>query len=139
MSLYVITDIPCIYLGKIKETFFFSYLSPDKGDTQQIAIEEWVQNYKLQSSSVTQSCPTLCDPMDCSMPDLPVHHQLLEHIQTHVHHVNDAIQPRQPLLSSSTPVFNLSHYQGFFSSELILHIRWLKYWSFSFIISPPSE
>ena len=64
--------------------------------------------YHLQFSSVTQSCPILCDPMDCSMPGLPVHHQLLEFTQTHVHWVGDAIQPSHPLLSPSPLTFNLS-------------------------------
>ena len=62
-------------------------------------------------SSVTQLCPILCDPMDCSKPGFPVHHQLLELFQTHVHRV-DAIQPSPPLLSPSFPAFNLSHHQG---------------------------
>ena len=65
-------------------------------------------------SSVTQSCPTLCDPMDCSMPGFPVHHQLLELAQTHVHRVSDAIQPYHPLSFPSPPVFNLSKHQGLF-------------------------
>ena len=59
-------------------------------------------------SSVAQSCPTLCDPMNCSMPGLPVHHQLLEFTQTHVHHVGDAIQPSYPLSFPSPPALNLS-------------------------------
>ena len=63
---------------------------------------------------VTQSCPTLGDPMDCSMPGLPVHHQLLEFTQTHVHWVSDAIQPSHPLLSPSLPAPNLSQHQGLF-------------------------
>ena len=65
-------------------------------------------------SSVAQSCLTLCDPMDCSTPGLPVHHQLLEPDQTHVHWVSDAIQPSYPLSSLSPPAFNLSQYQGLF-------------------------
>ena len=65
-------------------------------------------------SSVAQSCLTLCDPMDYSMPGLPVHHQLLELAQTHVHHVGDAIQPSHPLLSPSPPTFKLSQHQGLF-------------------------
>ena len=65
-------------------------------------------------SSVTQSCPTLYDPMDCSMPSLPVHHQLLEFTQTHVHWVSDAIQPSHPLSSPSPPAFNLFQHQGLF-------------------------
>ena len=65
-------------------------------------------------SSVTQSCRTLCDPMDCSTPGLPVHHQLWEFIQSHVRWVRDAIQPSHPLLSPSPPTFNLSQHQGLF-------------------------
>ena len=68
----------------------------------------------VQFSSVAQSCPTLCDPMDCSMPDLPAHHQLPEFTETHVHWVGDAIQPSHPLLSPYTPTFNLSQLQGLF-------------------------
>ena len=67
-----------------------------------------------QFSSVTQSCPTLCDPMNCSTPGFPVYHQLLEFIQTHVHWVRDAIQPSHPLSSPSLPAFNLSQHQGLF-------------------------
>ena len=65
-------------------------------------------------SSVTQPCPTLCNPMDCSMPGLPVHHQLPEFTQTHVHWISDAIQPSHPLSSPSPPAFNLSQHQGLF-------------------------
>ena len=65
-------------------------------------------------SSVTQSCPTLCDPMNCSTPGLPVQHQLLEFTQTHVHWVGDAIQPSYPLSSPSPPALNLSQHQGLF-------------------------
>ena len=65
-------------------------------------------------SSVVQSCPTLCDPMNCSTPGLPVHHQLPESTQTRVHRVSDAIQPSNPLLSPSPPSLNLSQYQGLF-------------------------
>ena len=68
----------------------------------------------VQSSSVTQSCPTLCDPMNCSMPGLPVHHQLLEFTQTHVHWVSDAVQPSHPLLSPSPPIPNSSQHHGLF-------------------------
>ena len=65
-------------------------------------------------SSVAQSCPTLCDPMNCSTPGLPVHHQLLELTQTHVHRVSDAIQPSNPLLSPSPPAPNPFQHQGLF-------------------------
>jgi len=67
-----------------------------------------------QFSSVTQSCWTLCDPMDCSMPGLPVHSLLLELAQTHVHWVPDAIKPSHPLSSSSPPALNLFQHQGLF-------------------------
>ena len=68
----------------------------------------------VQFSSVTQSCPTLCDPMNRSTPGLPVHHQLPESTQTHVHWVGDAVQPSHPLLSPSPPALNLSQHQGLF-------------------------
>ena len=79
----------------------------------------WVSWYNWSTngrmfSSVTQSCPSLCDPMNCSLPGLPVHHQLPELAQTHVHRVRDAIQPSHPLSSPSPPTFNLSQHQGLF-------------------------
>ena len=89
-------------------------------------------------SSVAQSCLTLCNPMDYSTQGLPVHHQLLELAQPHVHWVSDAIQPSHPLLSPSPAGFNLSQHR-IFSNESLLHIRWPKYWSFSFNISPSKE
>ena len=89
-------------------------------------------------SLVSQSCLTLCDPMDCSTPGFPVHHQLPEFAQTYVHRVSDAIQLSHPLSSPSLPTFNLSSIRVF-SNESILHIRWPKYLSFSFSISPSNE
>ena len=71
-------------------------------------------------SSVAQSCLTLCNPRDCSTPGLPVHHQLLEFTQTHVHWVSDVIQPSHPLSSPSPPAFNLSQHQGLF--------QWVTSW-----------
>ena len=68
----------------------------------------------VQFSSVTQSCPTLCNPMNCSTPGLPVHHQLLEFPQTHVHRVSDAIQPSHPRSSPSPPAPNPSQHQSLF-------------------------
>ena len=91
-----------------------------------------------QFSSVTQSCLTLCNPMNRSTPGLPVHHQLLESTQTNAHWVTDAIQPSHPLSSPSPPTFNLSQHQGL-SQWAALHIRWPKFWSFSFSISPSNE
>ena len=67
-------------------------------------------HFLIQFSSVAQSCPTLCDPMNCSMPGLPVHHQLPEFTQTHVHSVSDITQPSHPLLTPSPPTFNLSQH-----------------------------
>ena len=75
--------------------------------------------------------------MDCSMPGFPVHHQLPEPAQTHVHRVSDAMQPSHPLSSPSSPAFNLSQHKGKIVS--VLHIKWPKYWSFSFSISPSNE
>ena len=92
----------------------------------------------VQFSSVAQSCPTLCNPMDCSTPGLPIYHQLPEFIQTHVHWVSDAVQPSHPLSSPSPPAPNPSSIRVF-SNESTLRMRWPKYWSFSFSISPSSE
>ena len=77
---------------------------------------------EISVSSVAQLCLTLCNPMDCSTPGLPVRHQLLEFTQTHVHWVSDAIQPSHPLSSSSPPALSLSQHE-IFSSESTLHIR----------------
>ena len=88
-------------------------------------IKLYVRNYLLyisssvQCSSVAQSCPTLCNPMDCSTSGFPVHRQLPELAQTHVHRVGDAIQPSHPLSSPSPPAFNLSQNQGLF--------QWVSY------------
>ena len=92
----------------------------------------------VQFSSVAQSCPTLCDPMNCSMPGLLVHHQLLEFTQTHVHRVGDAIQPSHPL-SSPLPPAPIPPSIRVFSNESTLRKRWPKYWNFSFNISPSNE
>ena len=87
--------------------------------------------------SVAQACPTLRGPMDRSTPGLPVHHQLPEFTQTHVHRVGDAIQPSHPL-SPPSPAFSLSSIRVF-SSESVLRISWPNNWSFSFSISPSNE
>ena len=79
-------------------------------------IQKWVQ-----FSSLAQSCPALCDPMDCSMPNLSVHHQLPEFTQTHVHWVADAIQPSHPRSSPSPQAFNPSHNQDLF--------KWLSFFA----------
>ena len=95
-------------------------------------------NHPRQFSSVAQSCPSLCDPMNRSTPGLPVHHQLLESTQTHVHRVGDAIQPSHPLSSSSPTALNLPSIRVF-SNVSALRIRGPKYWRFSFNISPSNE
>jgi len=79
--------------------------------------------------------------MDCSTPGFPVHHQLPELAQTYIHRVGDWIQLSHPLLSPSPPAFNLQSFKSVrvFSSESVFHIRWPKYWSFSFSISPSNE
>ena len=97
-----------------------------------------LQFSSVHFSSFTQSCQTLCDPMNCSTPGLPVHHQLPEFTRTHVHRVGDTIQPSHPLPSPSPPALNLSQQQGL-SNESVLRIRWPKYWSFNFNISPSNE
>ena len=97
-----------------------------------------IHGQTLAFSSVAQSCLTLCDPMDGSKPGLPVHHQLPELAQTHVHRVSDAIQPSHPLLSPSL-LPSIFPSIRVFSNESALHIRWPEYWSFSFSISPSNE
>ena len=91
-----------------------------------------------QFSSVSQSWPTLCDPMDCSMPGLPVHHQFLELAQTHVHR---SVMPSNHLILCHPLLLPPSIFPSIrvFSNESVLHIRWPKYWSFSFNISPSNE
>ena len=91
-----------------------------------------------QFSSVAQPCLTLCDPMNCSTPGLPVHHQLPEFTQTHVHRLGGAIQPSHPLLSPSPPAPNPSQHQSL-CNESTLRMRWPKYRSFSISISPSKE
>ena len=92
----------------------------------------------IQSSSVAQSCPTLCDPMNRSTPGLPVHHQLPEFTQTHFHRVSDAIQPSHPLSPLLLPPL-IPPSIRVFSNESTLRMRWPKYWSFGFSIIPSKE
>ena len=97
-------------------------------------IYKWYLEKWYQFSSVAQLCPTRCNSMDCSTPGLPVHHQLPEFTETHVHWVRDAIQPSHPLFLPS--IFASLRV---FSNESVLRLRWPKYWSLSFSISPSSE
>ena len=100
--------------------------------------------YSVQFSSVTQLCLIVCNPMNCCTPGFPVHHQLLEIIQAHVHRVSDAIQPSHPLsshhLTLRHPLLippSIFPSIRVFSNESVLRIRWPKYWSFS--INPSNE
>ena len=115
------------YLHSIKATSF-----------KRLLKDHWSRMTQKQFSPVAQSCPTLCDPMDCSTPGFPVHHQLPEPTQTHVHWVSDVIQPSHPLSSPSLPAFSLSSIM-IFSSESVLCIRWPMYWSSYFSISASNE
>ena len=103
-----------------KEEELKSLLMKVKEESEKVSLKLNIPKTKImasgsiQFSSVTQTCPTLCDPRDCSTPGLPVHHQLPEYTQTHVHRVGDAIQPSHPLSSPSSPALNLSQHQGLF-------------------------
>ena len=98
-------------LSAVGKEFF---VSPDDLEELMRYLGRAVHFSSIQFSSVTQLCLTLCDPMDCSTPGFPVHHQLLELAQTHVHRVGDAIQLSHPLSSPSSPAFTLSQHQGLF-------------------------
>ena len=120
--------------------FWADEIKMDRWMVEVLSAPLWNQSCGIRwdLSSVGQSCPTLCDPMNHSMPGLPVHHQLPESTQTHVHWVGDAINHLilcHPLLllPSIFPSIRV------FSNELALHIRWPKYWSFSFNSRPSSE
>ena len=103
---------PFSFLSRWLDQALFSFTKPET------RLQCWTRRIRddgrFQFSSVAQSCLTLCDPMDCSMPGLPVHHQFLDFTQTNAHRVSDAIQPSHPLSSSSPPAFNLSQHQGLF-------------------------
>ena len=102
-------------------------------------ISMCIFHISVQFSSVAQSCLTLWDPMDT--PGLPVHHQLLEPTQTHVYHVYEAVMPTNHLILCHPFLLPLSIFPSIrvFSSESVLHMRWPKYWSFSFNICPSNE
>ena len=101
-------------------------------------IRKWFLYKSVQFSSVAQSCLTLCDPMNRSTPGLPVHHHLPEFTQTRVHLFRDAIQPSHPR-SSRLLLPPISPSIRVFSNESTLCMRWPKYWSFGFSISPSNE
>ena len=106
---WVIKDLAVIYVGECSMFSSRSFIVSGLTCRYLFHFE-----FIFVFSSVAQSCPTLCDPMDCSMPGFPVHHQLLELTQIHVHQASDAIQPSYPLPSPSPPTFNLSQHQGLF-------------------------
>ena len=115
-----ILDLPyycqCKTIISIKNECFSAYnlLNTVCMRTQTHCSSLHTKKWLIHFSSVAQLCPTLCDPMNCSMPGLPVHHQLPEFTQTHVRQVSDAIQPSHPLLSPSPPAPNPSQHQGLF-------------------------
>ena len=96
------------------------YIVKEKWAGMPVATSQCLDHGYLQFSSVTQSCPTLCNPMNLSTLGLPVHHQLPEFTQTHIHRVSDAIQPSHPLSSPSPPVLNPSQHQSFPMSQLFI-------------------
>ena len=101
-------------------------------------LNKWsdIPMFMDQFSSVAQSCPTLCDPMNCSTPGFLVHHPLPEFTQTRVHWVSDGLQPSHPL---SSPLLLPSVFPRVFSYQSFVCIRWPKFWSFSFSINPSNE
>ena len=121
-----------IHFGVLSFFFFYKNTNPIISGPHPYSLSS------VQFSSVTQSCPTLCDPMNPSRPGLPIHQQLPEFTQTHAHQVGDAIQPSHHLLSPSPPAPDPSQHQGL-SKQSTLHMRWPKYWSFSFSISPSNK
>ena len=101
-------------LGKLDKHMQNNETGPLHYNTYKKIIQKLEENVSVQFSSVAQLCPTLCDPMNRSTPGLPVHHQLPEFTQTHIHRVGDAIQPSHPLSSPSPPAPNPSQHQSLF-------------------------
>ena len=100
---------------------FSKYFTDSHRKASLIKIKQSTKTTKYSVSSICQSCPTLCDPMNCSTPGLPVHHQLLEFTQNHVHLVGNGIQPSHALSSPSPPVLNLSRHRCLFQMISSLH------------------
>ena len=117
-------NLLCLCFHNLLKTFRFTSYSTH--------VE--LASHSVQFSSVIQSCPTLCNPMDWSIPSFPVHHQHPELAPTYVHRVSDAIQPSHPQSSHSPPSSILPQIRVFFN-ESLLHIRWPMYWSFSISLS----
>ena len=108
--------LPAIHCGIIRKSqdMETTWVSSNRWMDKENVMYIHTKKYSVQFSSVTQSCPTLCIPTNRSMPGLPVHHQLPEFTQTHIHQVGDAIQPSHPLLSPSPPASNPSQHQSLF-------------------------
>ena len=141
--LSVFVFVPFLFFFSFRFQQFFGYLSPHLHKVLDLEwkcpnLTSFLYFNSIQFHSVTQLCPTLCDPMNHSTPGLPVHHRLPEFTETHVHRVSDAIQPSHPLSSPSPPAPNPSQHQSL-SNESTLRMRWPKYWSFSFSIIPSKE
>ena len=108
----------CFTYDNIHVSMVFSQIIPPSPSSTEskhlffISVSLLLSHLSVQVSSIAQSCPTLCNPMNCSTPGLPVHHQLPEFTQTHVHRVGDAIQPSHPLSSPSPPASNPSQHQS---------------------------
>ena len=132
--------LECMYSPFTKITYILTFFPSNSLSELSEVPSPWLQSYfvPVQFSSVAQLFLTLCNPMNCSTPGLPIHHQLPEFTQTQVHRVSDTIQPSHPLSSPSPPAPNPSSIRVFFN-ELTLHMRWAKYWSFSFSITPSKE
>ena len=111
-SLYL-EDLYCRLIHSIPISISFS-----SATFPEFLISRWTSKTSVQFRSVAQSCPTLCDPMNRSVPALPVHHKHLEFTQTHIHRVSDAIQPSHPLSSPSPPAPSPSQHQSFPMSPL---------------------
>ena len=111
-----VTSFTVLYAHFIQQRWS-SHIQPS-GDRAKSACKAH-GDHGVQFSTVPQSCPTLCDPMKCSTPGLPVHHQLPEFIQTHIHQIGDAIQPSHSLSSPSPAAFNLSQHQGLFNEKAL--------------------
>ena len=101
-------------VGSITNAILIRILAGFFEETEKLTLKFILKCKGPQFSSVAKSCPTLCGPMDCSTTGFPVHHQLPEPTQTHVHSVSDTTQPSHPLSSPSPPAFSLSQHQGLF-------------------------
>ena len=123
VSLYTLVIIKYPQLSPQKSPFIVAVFESGSKQGSHITLGygSWISINLESVSSVTQSCPTLCDPMNRSMPGLPVHHQIPEFTQTHVHQISEAIQPSHPLSSPSPPAPSPSQHQGLFQWVNSLH------------------